>query len=44
MHDGRERLAPAVGTLRNLALARVLTLPAAILLSGALFRVFLHVF
>ncbi len=32
------------GTLRNLALAWVLTLPAAILMSGALFWVFLHVF
>ena len=33
-----------MATVRNLALAWVLTLPAAILLSGALFWIFMHVF
>ena len=33
-----------LGTIRNLALAWVLTLPAAILLSGGLFVLFRHLF
>ena len=33
-----------MGDVRNLALAWVLTLPAAIVLSGSLFWLFLHVF
>jgi PiT family inorganic phosphate transporter len=32
------------GTLRNLALAWVLTLPAAMILSGGLFWIFRHIF
>jgi PiT family inorganic phosphate transporter len=33
-----------MATLRNLAMAWVLTLPAAMLLSGSLYWVFTHVF
>jgi len=43
-HDGRQRLKPQLATIRNLALAWVLTLPAAILLSGGLYFVFAHLF
>ena len=44
-HDGGQRLGPADGApIRNLLMAWVLTLPAAILLSGALYLIFSRLF
>ena len=39
-HDGGQRIRPAMGTVRNLLLAWVLTLPASIALSGGLYWLF----
>ena len=43
-HDGGQRLGPAVATVRNLLMAWVLTLPAAIMLSASLFVLFVNIF
>ncbi len=38
------RLRPAMATIRNIAMAWVLTLPAAMALSGTLYFIFSHLF
>ena len=43
-HDGRQRFRPAMATVRNLLLAWVLTLPAAIFISGSLYVIFSRLF
>jgi hypothetical protein len=43
-HHGGKRLRPADVTLRNIALAWVLALPAVMMLSGSLYWLFSHLF